>query len=71
MTAPPPGLVCVRCKERLATHRYSEWGSPLDFTYGNFQWWCEHCVVDRSIEYVTQQTARLPDLIKRRMELDT
>ena len=60
---------CTSCYERPGSVKWYGNGGALAVSHGMYSMWCEHCVNAAQIEYVYDQLARLPELLRRGAEL--
>jgi hypothetical protein len=55
--------MCQNCGKREATINWLDHGSIMDFIHGNYQRWCEVCVLKHQIKYNKKQLKELPKKI--------
>ena len=57
-------MKCENCGKREATHDWLGHGSALDWSHGNYQKWCEVCVLKAQIEYNEEQLEHIPKFLE-------
>lgn len=64
-----PSKQCQKCGQRQATQVWIGEGGTLAFVHGQYQLWCDLCVVQVQLEYARESAKRIPELEKKLEEL--
>jgi hypothetical protein len=66
---PPIGIVCRRCKQRMATLWWSDWGTAMALAHGDYEARCERCCVEEQLRHAKELAESIPKLEARLKEL--
>jgi hypothetical protein len=58
-------MKCENCNKREATTRWYNKDGALAISRGFYKNWCEFCVVEKQLAYVTEQAGRIPELARK------
>jgi hypothetical protein len=62
--------LCESCGQRDATIAWIGEGSSLDYVHGDFERWCELCVVTAQLDYAKAIVTKIPKLKAKLKELE-
>ena len=62
-------MICNNCGKREGTLIWTGDGGTLAYIHGQYEMWCEVCVIETQLKQAKEVVKRIPELEKRLEEL--